>query len=292
MPLLQQVLDVAIPAITFLLMIAVGIDLTVEDFRKVQAAPRALLIGTLGQYILPVVALVMLSVLKLRPEIVGGVILLASAPGGGISNYYTYLARWNVALSVTLTAISCFLAPLSMPLLLKAFEFVLGKRIDFQVPLRALVGQLLLILLVPVAVGIVLRYSFPEQVSRHEKKLRRFSLLALAFLIGFIIYQTRQLLLTAWTSISGAAACFVFLSMATGYVVGFFFRLNRTDCQTLIIEFGVRNVAIATTAAVVILKRTEFAAFAAIYFLTEAALILIGILLLNRKKASPLAAPL
>jgi predicted Na+-dependent transporter len=138
---------------------------------------------------------------------------------------------------------SCFLAPLSMPLLLKAFELVHGKGIDFRMPLRALGAQLLLVLLLPAALGIILRYSFPVQVSRHEKKLRRFSLVAPAFLIGFIVYQTRQLLLMAWNSIAGAAACFVFLSMAAGYVVGFFFRLNRTDRQTLVIEFGVRNVA-------------------------------------------------
>jgi bile acid:Na+ symporter, BASS family len=80
MSLLQQVLDVAIPAVTFLLMIVVGIDLTVQDFRKVQAKPRALLIGTLGHYILPVVALLILSLMNLRSEIAGGLILLASAP--------------------------------------------------------------------------------------------------------------------------------------------------------------------------------------------------------------------
>src|SRR5262245_48618548 len=115
----QEILNVAIPAITFFLMITVGTDLTTDDFQKVRKDPRALIIGTIGQYLLPLIAFLILKGSHLTPEIASGMILIASAPAGGISNYYSYLARANVALSVVFTALSCLISPLTMPLLLK-----------------------------------------------------------------------------------------------------------------------------------------------------------------------------
>jgi len=249
-------------------------DLTADDLKKVRGSPRTLIIGTFCQYLLPLVALLSFKILQPGPEIVRGMILLASAPGGGISNYYTYLARANVALSVVLTAISCLAAALTMPLLLRAFESVLAKRIDFHVPLALLSGQLLLLLVLPVLIGILIRRSYPQFVIRWDRTFRLIGMVALACLIGFILIQTRELFLSNWLQIGKAAALFVLLSMILGYLVGFVFRLNRKNSFTLLIEYGVRNVAIATTAAVVILKRTEFATFGATYFLIEAGLIL------------------
>lgn len=270
----QQILDVAIPGITFVLMITVGLDLTSQDFQKVQRSPRGLIVGTVGQYCLPLIAFFVLRWIQPTPEIVGGMILIASSPAGGISNFYSYLARANVALSVVLTAISCLVAPLTMPLLIKGFEFAFGKQIDFQVPLKLLFGQLLLLLVLPVWIGLILRRRSPGFVARFEKGFRAIGMLGLACLIGFVLYQTKDLFLLNWFAITRAAALFVVFSMTAGYLVALLFRLNGNDRFTVTIEFGVRNIAIAATAAVVILKRTEFATFAATYFLIEAVLIL------------------
>lgn len=274
MPPLQQILDFAVPVITFLLMITVGLDLTREDFQRVHRSPRALIVGTVGQYCLPLIAFLVLRWIHPTPEIVGGMILIASSPAGGISNFYSYLARANVALSVVLTALSCLMAPLTMPFLIKGFEFALGKRIDFQVPLKLLFGQLLLLIVLPIWIGLILRRRRPDLVSRFEKRFRAIGMFGLACLIGFILFETKDLFLLNWYAITRAAGMFVVFSMIAGYLVSFLFRLTGKDRFTITIEFGVRNIAIATTAAVVILKRTEFATFAATYFLIEAILIL------------------
>jgi len=129
----------------------------------------------------------------------------------------------------------------------------------------------------PVLIGIALRKYYPQLVERYDKTLRSGGILLLMALIAFVLFQTWDLFLTSWFSIAQAAAVFVLLSMLLGWIVGFLFRWDRKDSFTLSIEYGVRNVAIASTAAVVLLKRTEFATFAATYFLVEAFLILLSI---------------
>ena len=277
MPALQSVLNIAIPAIVFFLMLAVGMDLTAEDFRKVRRTPRSFFVGTFCQYLLPLVALLTLKIISPSQEIAAGMILLAAAPGGGISNYYTYLARANVALSVVLTAVSCVAAAITMPVLLRLFEFVLEKRVDFHVPWKILFGQLVLLLVLPVLIGAYIRHVHSSFVAKYDAIFRRVGLFSIAALIAFILQQTSDLFMSQWQEICIVAAVFVGFSMGLGYLSGLVFRLTKKDCFTILIEFGVRNVAIATTAAVVILRKTEFATFAATYFLVEAILILSAI---------------
>ncbi len=278
----QSVLDIAIPAITFFLMTIVGMDLTANDFRKVRRSPRSFFVGTLGQYLLPLCALLVLVMLKPIPSIAAGMVLVASAPGGGISNYYSYMAGANVALSVVLTTVSCLCAALTMPLLLSLFQFLLPQSVAYHVPLRILVGQLVLMLVLPVVIGMIVHHYRPAFVARYGKILRRIGFVALGGLIVFIIYQTRALFLASWQGIVEAAAVFILLSMVLGYTAGLLFRLGRRDSFTISIEYGVRNVAITTATAVVILQRTDFASFAALYFLVEAALILLSIAVLRK----------
>lgn len=252
----------------------------------VRSSPRAFYVGVFGQYLLPFCALLVFKALNPAPAIAAGMILIASAPGGGIANYYSYLAGVNVALSVVITATSCFTAAVTMPLLLRAFEFVLEQHIDFHVPLGMLLGQLVLLMALPVSIGCLLRQYRPDFVAKYKQVLRRLGLLGLTVLIAFILIQTRQLFLDSWWGIARTATVFILLSMALGYGTGALFRLNNKDSFTLLIQCGVRNIAITTAAAVVILRRTEFATFAAIYFLIEAILILSAITLFRKRRPS------
>jgi bile acid:Na+ symporter, BASS family len=270
----QKILDIAIPSITFFLMTIVGMDLTANDFRKVRGSPKSFFVGTMGQYLLPFCAWAVLILLKPIPAVAGGMILIASAPAGGISNYYSSLARANVALSVVLTTVSSIGAALTMPLLLRMFHFLLPRSAGFEVPLKFLFGQLLLLLVIPVLIGLAVHRYLPTLVTRHSKILRRAGFLALGCLIAFIFYQTRALLIASWLDIAEAAVIFILFSMVLGYTLGSVFRLDRKDTFTLLIEYGVRNVAITTATATVVLRQTDFATFAAFYFLIEAALIL------------------
>ena len=252
----------------------VGMDITTEDFRRIRSSKRAFLVGTFGQYLLPLCGLVVLNVLKPAPAVVGGMILIASAPAGGISNYYSFLARANVALSVVLTSTACLLAGVTMPILLNFFQYLLPQSQSYLVPFPVLIKQLFTLLMIPVLLGWAIRSRYPGFVQAYSKTMRGVGFAMLAILIGFIFYQTRELFLASWQYIAKASVSFIILSMLLGLAMGLIFRLNRKDVFTLLVEYGTRNVAIATAVAVVVLKRADFATFGAIYFLLEAAVIL------------------
>jgi predicted Na+-dependent transporter len=97
---------------------------------------------------------------------------------------------------------------------------------------------------------------------------------ALAALIAFILYQTRELFFSNWWEITKAAAVFILASMILGWALGRLFQMRTTDNFTLSVEYGTRNVGITTAMAIVVLHRTDFATFAAFYFLLEAVIIL------------------
>jgi bile acid:Na+ symporter, BASS family len=118
----QTILEFAVPWTTFFLMIIVGMDVTADDFRKVRNSPKAFCVGILGQYTLPLCGWFVLVLIKPIPAVADGMMLMASAPPGGISTYYSYLARVNVALSIVLTTTSCICAALTMPALLHIFH--------------------------------------------------------------------------------------------------------------------------------------------------------------------------
>jgi len=276
---LQTILQFAVPMTTFFLMIIVGMDVTSDDFRKVLKSPKTFLVGTLGQCSLPLCAWLVLIVFNPIPAVTEGMVLVASAPAGGISTYYSYLAGVNVALSIVLTSVSCILAAVTMPLLLRLFHFLSPESGTFLVPIPTLFGQLIRLLVIPVLIGFIVRAYKPDFVVRFGKILRRIGFVALGFLIVLIFNQTWDLFLSSWLEIVRAAALFIFISMLVGYAFGMLFRFERRDSFTLLIEYGTRNTAICTTTAVIILHRTEFATFAAIYFLVEAILIVPLILL-------------
>ena len=288
MTLLHQVVRIALPVITFFLITLVGMDTTIQAFRQVVRKPKALIVGVLGQYILPLIALSLLKPLHLNPEIGAGLMVIACAPAGGISNVYTYLARANTALSVTLTSLSCAAAVVTMPLLLHEFERVSGYRSRFQIPLKALFVHLVLLLVLPVLCGIWIRHRRAAFVKRWESTLRASGFLSLFLLLAFIVYQASDLFVRHFQNLVAAAAVFILLSMLGGYLLGQVFRLQRQDRFTLVSELGVRNVAISTTVAVTVLSRPEFAVFGTAYFLIEVP-ILLAVVGLYRKRSSLLS---
>jgi bile acid:Na+ symporter, BASS family len=146
---MKLLVDIAIPLVVFMMMVVVGMELTLEDFRRVCTFPKPVFIGTAGQLIvLPVIAGGHARTLDSPPHIVAGMVLVAACPGGAISNYCVYLARTDVALSVTLTGVSTVLAFVTLPLLTAlGFGFLLGQQASIPVPVGEMMTQLFLVLL-------------------------------------------------------------------------------------------------------------------------------------------------
>jgi BASS family bile acid:Na+ symporter len=289
---IELISNVAVPFVLWLLMFVVGMELTTADFRRVMVYPRAVTVATLGQLLLlPLVTGLLVWVLDPRPDIAAGMLLVAFCPSGSLSNVYTYLARANVALSVTLTAVSSLLALGSMPLLTAiGFALFLDQHDTIDVPLARMILQLVLLLLFPVALGMSLRHWRMEFVERHGRVLRRLSICALTALVVSIIYNQRELLGEDLMEVAGAALLFSLCAVTVAWTIGLLAGLTGEDRFTLMLEFSVRNLAITAVIGITVLGRVEILLFAAIFLLVQLLLAVLMTLIYRGFIARPVAA--
>lgn len=271
--MLLSVLEATVPAVAFLLMVAVGLDVTRDDVRRI--AGRWPLVGaaTVVQALALPGAALWLAQWAPSTLIAEYLLLIAACPGGGMSNVYVYLARANTALSVTLTAASCMLAVLTMPLVFAAYEHLFARRLAFSLPLPALAGQLLLMTVIPVSLGVWLRLRRPEFERRHGRTLRALSAAGVAAIVVMGLVQSAGLFTIDIVQGGLLAAALATASMAIGAIAGVATRADAADRFTLVVEFAVRNLAIAMVIAVSLLGRPDFIAFGALALLAQALLL-------------------
>jgi BASS family bile acid:Na+ symporter len=286
---LATILNVGVPVLVFSTMLVLGMELTADDFRRVARQPATIVAATLGQFVvLPAIGWLLVRCLELQPGIGRGVLLVAACPSGSMANLYTRLAGANVALSVTLTAVSCLAAVLTTPLALAALGAQLGESAVFPVPFATLAGQLVLLLVVPVLAGMGIRRRWPAVARRRAPVLIGVNLGGLAVLLGFIIVHQAENFAGAMTEIAGAAVVLTVLAFLAGYGVGWLCRRGSDDRFTLGMVFVVRNAAIATAVAVTALGQLEFAVFATAYFFSQLPLLVAAVVLFRFLRGVPL----
>lgn len=281
---MKQFLDVAVPLVTAAMTVVVGLDLSPADFTQVRRQTRTVVAGLVGPLLLlPPIALGLIALFRPPAAAQAGLLLIAACPIGGISNTYNYLARASTALSVMLTAISCLATVVTMPLLTRLFEVALGRPFGFEAPARTLVAQLLMLLVAPVCLGMGLRRFAPDFAARHRQAFRLTAFASLVLLIGFVLVAQRDAFARDVATTAPLAAALVVVAMACGALVGILVGASRSDRFTLAVEFGTRNVGIASAIAITVLGRVEFAVFAAIYFVTEVPIVLAATLAFRRR---------
>lgn len=274
------------PLILLPLMFVVGLQLTLEDFRRVAAAPVAVVGGTLGQLLLlPAMTWALAAVFGLSPALTAGALLLAATPGAGMSNVMAAVSGANVALSVTLTAVASALSVLTFPLL-AAFGLgvLLGDGLDFEVPVARLVSQLVFFLALPIAAGMWVRARRPEASIRYVGRANRFAVIAIlvATVLGALsgtddLPSGSDL---AW-AVAGAVS-WTGAAMSIGWVLATLLGLDERDRFTFLIEFSARNLALTIVVAVGSLGRLDLAVFAGAYSLTGFPLVILLALLRGR----------
>lgn len=283
---MDAVVDAAIPAVTFLMMVAVGHGLRAADLRRSATDLRALITATLGQLVLlPLIATVVVLLLNPASAIIAGLVLVAACPGGTISNFYACLARANSALSIALTAISCLLAFVTLPFLVAAgFFFWLDDQPEVKVPMTVLATQLLFLVALPTCLGMALRRWRPAAGEKRDLALRRVSLIALLALVAYVVFDQRVAITSALGELTLAAIVFTFLAMTVGYSLAWVTGRPPADRLTYLIEFPCRNLALALVVAVTVLDRPEFASFATVLLLVQALVILTMVAFLRREQ--------
>jgi BASS family bile acid:Na+ symporter len=274
---LKSIVDIGVPILVIFAMLVVGMGLSVADFRRVAYRPGTILLAIVAQsLLLPMIGWLLANGLGLQPTVAVGMLLVAACPSGAMANIYTQLARGDVALSVTLTAVSCLSAGITMPAALAVLQTSDSRVAEFNVPMDTLGVQLLVLLILPVLGGMVIRRRWPDIVDRHGRTLLILSVAALLILLGCVIVQEADQFASAFIEIALAASLLTLMAFGGGWLTSWATGCRRDSRMAVGMVFAVRNVGIATGVAVTVLGRVEFAVFATAYILAQAPILLVG----------------
>ncbi len=229
-----------------LIMFGMGATLTTDDLRRVVQKPRAVGIGVAGQFlIMPLLALGIAKTFGFGPGLAIGFILLGACPGGTSSNVIAYLARADVALSVTMTTASTLLAPLLTP----AIVWLLAGA-WMQVDIVGLFWSITQIVLLPVALGVLARKYAGALLDKVNAVLPLFSIAVIVLIVGAVIGKSSDTIAAIALAVVGGVALHNGLGLALGYGLGKATRLPITQRRTLSIEVGMQNSGLAAALAV------------------------------------------
>ena len=260
--------NLLLPLALGVIMLGLGMGLTVDDFRRVARYPRAVLVGLgLQTLLLPWVAFGLALGFGLRPELAVGLMLLAASPGGATANIYSHLARGDVALNITLTAINSLLCLLTLPVILNlSLEYFMGAG-QYVPPPVVKVVEVAVIILLPVAAGMAVRHFAPAFAAASAKPLRLLSVLVLALLVAVAVAQSWSVLLASVTVVGLACLLFNLASLGTGYAAPLALKLPRPQAIAIAMEIGIHNGTLAIFLALNVLGNAAMAIPAAVYSL-------------------------
>ena len=260
-----------LPLALFVIMLGMGLGLALDDFKRVFIQPKAVGIGLVAQLVLlPIFGFLLASAFSLSPELAVGVMVLSACPGGPTSNLMTYLAKGNVALSITLTAISSLITVLTIPLVVNfSMQRFLGEAVLLQLPFVPTVIQIAVITLTPVAIGMAVNHYAPRFAARVEKGVKWLSLFFLTLIIIGLLVKESENVLGFFLQVGWVMLTLNVLTMALGYVLATVMKLDHSSSVAITCEVGIQNgtLAIAVSSAPTLLNNPTMAIPAAIYSL-------------------------
>lgn len=247
-------------------MFGMGATLTLADFARVVKMPKAILVGVGLQFgVMPLLGWSLTKIFFLPPEIAIGVILVGAAPGGVSSNVITYLAKGNVALSVTLTACSTLMSPVMTPLMMYLLS---GQSVAGETDYIGMFWQILFTVVAPVALGLIVNGALKRLKMASDKTdsyLAILSMIAICFICAIIAARSRDQIF----QVGVVLLLTVIAHNSFGYVFGYwgsrFAGLNESDCRTVAIEVGLQNGGLAASLANDVLKSPAAAIAPAIF---------------------------
>ncbi len=244
-----------------LIMFGMGSTMGIHDFQEILKSPKAVFLGIFFQFsIMPLVGWGLTKVFDFPTEIAAGIILVGCMPCGLASNVMSYLAKANVALSLTLTSIATFLAPILTPLLMKNLAGQLIE-IDFW----DMVWEISKLILIPILLGVIYNKIIGQRWPWFQKQLPLISMLSIAFIIIIITANGRNSLISVGPLL--VLACFLhnILGFILGYWGGRATGLPEKDCRTIAIEVGLQNAGLASGLAMAMGKVATVGLPAAIF---------------------------
>lgn len=257
---------VGLPVALGIIMFGLGLALTPGDFTRIAKNPKAVAIALFCQIILlPVICFGLVLAFGLPPVLAVGMMLLAASPGGTTANLYSHLFRGDIALNISLTAINSVIAVVTLPLIVNfSFNYFMAGEDQIGIQFgKAL--EVFAIVLVPVVIGMLVRWWRPTFATAMDKPVRIASVVILVIVIAGAIAANRVILAENFGTLSGITVVFCLCSLTLGYLVPRTLRVSRSQSIASSFEIGIHNSTLAIVIAQTVIGSIEMSLPAGVY---------------------------
>lgn len=236
-------------------MFTMGVTLSINDFKRVITRPKAVIVCTLLHYIvMPITALILAHVFTMRIELLVGMVLVGSVASGTASNVMIYLAKGDVALSVTISSVSTLVGIIVTPLLTLA---LVGTSIE--VPFMSMLLHIVKIVFIPIVAGLIVHHLFFGLVKKCERFFPVLSMICILIILGIVVAGSRDQIAQVGFTVICAVVLHNGFGLLGGYWGGRLLGFDEATCRTMSLEVGMQNSALAAT-----LGTTYFSALSAL----------------------------
>ena len=276
---------IVLPILT-LLMFDLGLTLRLEDFSKVVRHPWPIAVALIGQLVLlPAIALGLAYLFHLSPVFFIGLVLIACCPGGSSSNVFSKLAGGDVALSVTLTALSSVITLFTIPFIMSLATLLVGESVGITLPVGNLIKQNLVLVLLPVLLGLGMHYAWPDAAEKTDKVLGKLAFPLLLVLITVFYIQHHRTILENIGTLGLSVTALILTAIACSSLLSRLVKSSKEQRRTVVIEVGMQNAAqaIAIASSPLIFASEEMAIPAILYSLMMNIVLLTYVFVVRKK---------
>ena len=252
--------QIFLPISLAIIMFGMGLTLVVGDFSRLFTYPKEVFIGLCNQLIfLPLIGFLIILLFDLNSTMATGIMILSLCPGGPTSNLITQVARGNIGLSVTLTALASLITVFTIPIILsKAITYFTGETdIVIELPIVQTMIQILVITVIPVSIGMLIRKKNEAFAARMERPMRIASTVLFIIIFLLVMFANKDLIVQAMKEVGLATLLLNLSTMALGYLTAKVFGIKGKSQISITIESGIQNGTLAFVIATTILNNVE-----------------------------------
>lgn len=261
------IITIGIPLALMVMMFGLGLDLTLGDFREVWRRPRAALVALFLQIgILPALCFGLVELFRLEPLLAVGMMLVAASPGGIMASVFSHLFRGDAALNVSVTIVNTLIAIFTWPLVMELAVNYYGVGTDITVPVVEVL-KVLLVVLVPVAAGMLVRARESAWAKHRQRPFRTATLVAVVLLVIAAVIDQRDNIVGYIADSGLIVLVYAGLSFALGYFVPLLLGVDRRRAVSCSMELGVHQSALALLIATQVIDNDRIAEPSAVYSL-------------------------
>ncbi|GAA5171535.1 MULTISPECIES: bile acid:sodium symporter family protein [Halomonadaceae] len=234
-----------IKTLLVIIMFAMGLTLSRDDFARVVKSPKPIAVGVVLQFlIMPMAALLVSLMLGLSPELTTGMVLVGATAGGTSSNVMTWLAGGHVALSVSMTMVSTLISVFATPLLTL---LLVGQSVD--VPVAGMLMSIAQLVVAPIVLGVVIHHLLGSHIQRVEPALATLAMAAIVLIIAIVVALNAGRLATLGPIVALAVVLHNAIGLGGGYALARALRFDKRTARTIAFEVGLQNSGLAVTLA-------------------------------------------